>query len=124
MNKLKCVLGICMVLLAVVCVVTCPDKEAHVTVIKDRFSAALLSPSGDDGEVSGWDKFKSMIGTSVLEFMIDNELQVDNYFVLSVGRIPYDGESRVVSVGVLNHVFTMSEEEIAQAAEEASPELD
>lgn len=113
-----------LVLLAVVCVVTCPDKEAHVTVIKDRFSATLLSPSGDDGEVSGWDKFKSMIGTSVLEFMIDNELQVDNYFVLSVGRIPYDGESRVVSVGVLNHVFTMSEEEIAQAAEEASPELD
>lgn len=60
----------------------------------------------------------SMIGTGIGELVIDNMLKVDNYFVCSIGTITFDGETKVVSVGVLNHVFTPGKEDLKKAAAE------
>ena len=48
-----------------------------------------------------------MIGTGIAGLFLDGMLQVDNYFVCSVGRIKFEGEEYIVSIGVLNHVFTL-----------------
>ena len=48
--------------------------------------------------------------------VIDNMLKVDNYFVCSIGTITYDGETRGVSIGVLNHVFTPDEKDLKEVA--------
>ena len=60
----------------------------------------------------------SMIGTGIGGLVIDNMLKVDNYFVCSVGTITYEGETKIVSVGLLNHVFTADDEDVMEASED------
>ena len=50
--------------------------------------------------------------------VIDNILNVENCFVYSIGTITYNGEPRIVSLGLLNHVFTVDEEKARQMAGE------
>ena len=60
---------------------------------------------------------------------IDNMLMVDDYFICSIGTVSYGGETKVVSVGIFNHVFTASADKLAEEAAEvhqslpAAPEL-
>ncbi len=97
------------VLLSCVCAITCPDKDDHVEALKNVINDALteeLSQKADaDNELVS---LGAMIGTGIGGFALDNMLQVDNYFVCSVGRINYDGEKHTISIGILNHVFTPS----------------
>ena len=62
--------------------------------------------------------FGSMLGTGLAGLVIDNMLKVDNYFVCSIGRITYEDETNIVSVGILNHVFTASAEDVKANVEE------
>ena len=69
-------------------------------------------------EEAGWAMLGSMIGTGIGGLVIDNMLKVDNYFVCSVGTITYEGETKIVSVGLLNHVFTADDEDVMEASED------
>lgn len=95
-----------------ICIVTCPDKESHSTALKEAMNMALTEEFSDGGSDAEVVMFGSMIGTGLGGLVIDNLLKVDNYFVCSVGSITYDGETKVVSIGVLNHVFTPILEDI------------
>ena len=46
--------------------------------------------------------------------IVKNNMEVDNYFLFSVGK----AGDNVVSVGVMNHVFTISKEELQKKLEE------
>ena len=105
--------------LACVCVVTCPDKSAHSEALKELLNTVMteeLNKSVETEEDAGWAMFGSMIGTGLGGLMIDNMLKVDNYFVCSVGTMTFDGETKIVSVGLMNHVFTIPEDEAREAA--------
>ena len=49
-------------------------------------------------------------------------LVVKNYFVVSVGRIDYDGQERIASIGVFGHVFTVDKEDIVKVLQQAEQE--
>ena len=98
------------------CVVTCPDKASHTAALKEVLNTALTEELSSSGSDAGLVMFGSMIGTGLGGLVIDNMLKVDNYFVCSVGTITYDGETRVVSIGVMNHVFTPDENDLKKAA--------
>jgi hypothetical protein len=105
------------ILLAVagICVVTCPDKEAHSDALKDLLNTMInseFSKGIETEEDAGFAALGSALGTGIGGWIIDNMLTVENYFVCSVGYVTYDGETRAVSLGVLNHVFTPDEEQI------------
>lgn len=105
-------------LLAGLCVATCPDKEAHTEALKEVVNAHITAELSDEigGEYSeGLVSIGSMIGTGIGGLVIDNMLRVDNYFVCSIGTIELEGERKVVSVGVLNHVFTASDPDAVRA---------
>lgn len=105
--------------LACVCVVTCPDKSAHSEALKELLNTVMteeLNESVETEEDAGWAMLGSMIGTGLGGLMIDNMLKVDNYFVCSVGTMTFDGETKIVSVGLMNHVFTIPEDEAREAA--------
>ena len=105
--------------LACVCVVTCPDKSAHSEALKDILNTVMteeLNKSVETDEDAGWAMLGSMIGTGLGGLMIDNMLKVENYFVCSVGTMTFDGETKIVSLGLLNHVFTIPEDEAREAA--------
>jgi hypothetical protein len=50
--------------------------------------------------------------SGISEFIIDRKLSVENYFLFSIGKFTFDGETNIVSFGILNHVFTGLNEDI------------
>lgn len=107
-------------ILSLVCVVTCPDKNAHSEALMKLFNVAyqaeLAEITTDKNE--GWMMLGSALGSGIAEYIIDKQLIVDNYFVCSIGRFNYDGEENIVSLGVLNHIFTKSEEDLLREMED------
>lgn len=107
--------------IAAVGVVTCPDKQAHKDAIMSLFNSKLNQElSGEDDGVA---IFGAAIGSRIIEVVIDNRLDVKNYFVFSLGQLEKDGGPQTISIGVLGHVFTTSKEEFSKSFDEAAEEL-
>ena len=100
-----------LLILGGVCVATCPDREAHSEALKDLVNQVITAELSGEEEDADLVMFGSMIGTGLSGLVIDNMLNVEDYLVCS-------GETHVVSVGLLNHVFTIDEEKAAQIAGE------
>lgn len=107
--------------LSLACVVTCPDKEAHSEPLVRLFNVAcqtkLAAITTDENELLMM-ILSSALGSGIAEY-IDKHLIVDNYFVCSVGRLNDAGEEKIVSLGVLNHIFIMSEEDLLRELEDS-----
>ena len=54
----------------------------------------------------------ALFSGSISKLVINNSVEVDDYFLFSVGKFEYEGKSNVVSVGVLGHVFIVSKGKI------------
>lgn len=84
--------------------ITCPDKSRHKEAIMKEVKEAVRTEfSSDDGVIG---MFGNMLTGGIIGIAIDNTLDVDYYGVCSVGRIGLDDKSKVVSFGILGHVFT------------------
>lgn len=68
-----------LVIIAGVCVVTCPDKAAHCKALKDVLNTVLTEELSSDESDADLVMFGSMIGTGLGGLVIDNMLKVDNY---------------------------------------------
>ena len=113
----KLLLLIVILAIALVGVITCPQKEAHKDALMKLVNVALdteLSKHAETEEEIGFAMLGSVIGSGIIEIVVDKKLLVDNYFVCSIGRVVFEGEEKIVSVGVFNHVFTMSEEKLKE----------
>lgn len=103
---------IVLILIVAVSVITCPSKEMHKDAIQTTLKNAITKDF-DSSSNKLADAFLMNIGSALTDFALDGTLTADNYFVCSVGKIGLTEEKqKVVSVGVFNHVFTISEEEI------------
>ncbi len=103
--------------LAAVCIVTCPDKQAHKDAIMPVLNYTLNQQMGklpDDG----WRAIGASVGTKILEMGIDNLLEVKNCFVCSIGQIQHEDGNETISVGILGHVFTVSKEHFSEVFDE------
>lgn len=113
----KLLLIIVIIAIALVGVITCPQKDAHTDALMKLVNVALdteLSRNAETEEELGFAMLGSVIGSGIAEIVIDKKLLVDNYFVCSIGRIVFEGEEKVVSVGFFNHVFTMPEDKLKE----------
>lgn len=97
-------------------IATCPNEQAH----KDRISTVVkqgvgLSVNGTDDSMKGLGAFVQLLGGGIAEYAFDQMLEVNNYFIFSVGTVTMDGETKPMTIGVLGHVFTtISKEEVAE----------
>ena len=93
--------------LAGVCIISCPKHDEHSKALTQEINSAIDSKfskeAESDNEIA---VFASTLCSALSGFIIDKKLSVDNYFLFSVGKINLDGETKVISIGVLNHVFT------------------
>ena len=101
--------------LLVAMVLTCPKKEQHVNVLTEKFSYLLTESSGTDKDAN---ILGAMIGGAIAKQVINAYLIVDDNVLFSVGRLEYKGENRVVSVGALGHIFTISNNELKHRVEQ------
>lgn len=100
--------------LIVLLISTCPDKKSHTEALSEGITEVLSDKLQSTGiQVSVSDNpilkgFFSELGASIVD--------VDNYFIFSLGKINLAGEEQVVSFGICGHVFTFNDKIVQQAA--------
>ena len=102
------------VIISATCVVTCPDKEAHTEALMDVLTDVVEEKMGDEMNENALSMVVSSAALGIGKMVVKNNMEVDNYFLFSVGKA---GEN-TISVGVMNHVFTISKEELLKKMEE------
>lgn len=112
-----------LVAVAVAMFVTRPDKQAHEEAIKSVMSQAIsetcdsLTKADDDLGMALVSNIGSAMATTVTDELVEKLLVVDDYGVVTVGRIGLDDDKQPVSLGVLGHVYTVDKETVKSAAQ-------
>lgn len=102
------------VIIAGAMVITCPDKSRHIEAVEE-----IIDNSISQDETGMAVLFSALGGKRLILNVIDPFFNVDNYFIVSIGRIRLDeNESKTISVGVLGHVFTIDKERAKHILEE------
>ena len=117
-TKLLITLLILVILLGILAV-TCPSRQDHKDAIasssrewvKEKIESADQM-GGLGGLTSVFSGVIEWISGKGIDYAIDEYLDVDNYFVCSVGRIRVGDNPKTVSLGVLNHVFTFDKGDV------------
>ena len=99
---------IVLVILAGVMLFTCPEEEKHI----EKMTQEIVKSSQENNEDSGLlesigNAIAGTISEAVVKVYVKSQLKVDNYYVLNIGKMYYDGEKRVVTIGAFNHVFCL-----------------
>ena len=96
-----------LVVIAVTLMMTCPDKTAHYEAVKGIASEVI----NDEIKESKIEETMASIGTvvaiNVVDAYLKSNLMVRDHTFYNVGVITYEGDFRMISVGVFNHVFTI-----------------
>lgn len=103
------------VVIAFALTVTCPTREQHCEAVAGEISAAISQSNGASGF---WGMFSNIFASGVVNMAVSQFLDVDNYYLFSIGTINIEGKSRAVSFGILNHVFTFDNDYIREALNE------
>lgn len=107
-----------LVMVVLAMVVTRPDKKAHEEALTDVISQAVSetcdSLSDADDGVGGLalSAVSTTMASTLTGEVVHQLLSVDDYGVVTVGRIEFAGQSHPVSVGVFGHVFTADKDTI------------
>lgn len=122
MKKIGC-LSLLLIALLVVAFFTCPPKEKHVEKIASTVSNVV------DDETRGLGKFAislidELTGKDIVKRSVDKVITVDDYSLLSLGKVEWQGKEHITSVGIFGMVFTMPEEMIKDKLRKAIKKLD
>lgn len=107
--------GLSILALLVVMAVTCPDKDKHTKAVADSLS--VIFNDHVDADSDDWDMLGAMLGNKLVSALLQNNMYVDNYVIFNIGRLSFNGEDKAVSVGMFNHVFTSSREQVRKNLE-------
>jgi hypothetical protein len=87
-------------------ILTCPNKDDHKIAVVAKITEAIKNDSINANNYSK-EFLGGIVVSKIIEVAADNILSVNNYFVFSLGTIHYNGDQRVVSFGILHHVFCL-----------------
>jgi len=95
-------------ILAGVMLFTCPEDEKHV----EKLTQEIVNSSQENNEDAGilesiGNAITGTLSETVVKVYVKSQLKVENYYVLNVGKMYYDGEKRVVTIGAFNRVFCL-----------------
>lgn len=97
-------------ILAGVMFFTCPEEEKHVDKLTQEIVASTNDQKDDAESNIIEDIGNAIAGTlseKVVHLYVKSQLKVENYTLLNVGKMNYDGEKRVVTIGAFNRVFCL-----------------
>lgn len=97
--------------IAIVAILTNPNQDRHKEVIKNKLNSYMqksikqnLPETDNDWEQVG-QVFGMMLGGALADRIIDNLVSTDNYVLFSTTKISWEGETRIIGVGVFGNVF-------------------
>lgn len=94
---------------------TCPTKKDHKKELRDDITELIskeLESQNIKNDLTGNPEFKDMI-----ENLAVAAVDVDNYFLFSIGKVDLGGKEQVVSFGIGGHVFTFNDKVVRKAAD-------
>ena len=92
---------------------SCPEKKDHTEALSDSVTQIL----GEQGPGFDASMISSIPGfDGVMQLLGDNMVDVDSYFLFSLGRMELNGEEQIVSFGIGGHVFTFNDKIVKQGA--------
>ncbi len=110
------------IVLLIAMTLTCPKKMDHQAALRNTLREIVNTKIDEVAENEQMDAsastFTKMVGQMAItqfgDVAIDQLLSVDDYVLFSVGHLKYGQADRIVSLGLLNHVFTPSTEDISE----------
>ena len=79
---------------------TNPSKTKHVEAIHTELMKVLEQQGGSEATVY------ASLGAGIIDKVLVSKLDVSNYFIFSIGSLQDGTKSKMVSFGILGHVFT------------------
>ena len=110
MKKFLIFLGV-LVVLGLALIATCPNRDAHREAVKSVLSAAINAEMDQSGIEETTAAIGTMLAVSAIDSYLNANLVVRDRTFYNVGVVSYEGEFHMISVGVFNHVFTISEDD-------------
>ena len=92
---------------------SCPDKKDHTEALSDSVTQ-IIGEQVPGLDVSLLNSIPGMDG--VMSLIGDNFVDVDNYFLFSLGKMDLGGKEQVVSFGICGHVFTFNDKIVKESA--------
>jgi hypothetical protein len=115
----KYLLIIIVLLVAVLMVLTVPDKAKH----KEAMMEAINEYVEEEAVDKLGDNVLARLGKGVIvktvETALNSKLKIDNYYLFNKTYVRLDGEDQMLSLGMFGHVFTFDKEMIREKLEEA-----
>lgn len=107
-----------------ICAITCPGKQDHKEAVVSLVNHKIRKDLSKSGAAGCFALLGSMIGSTISETTIENMLEVKDCFIFSLGQLYTNDGVTTVSVGVLGHVFTASNETFSKAMDECNDLFD
>lgn len=108
--------------LALVMKVTVPSMEKHKEAAVEQVTKFVEEQMMQNEEVDGYleaygidkdetHRFLSENGIykSMVTYLVENSLFLEDYFVCNVGKFQYEGEIYPLTLGLFNHVFVLTD---------------
>lgn len=115
-------IGIIVIVAVVAMAKTVPDKKAHkeamMEAVKEYVDEEATERMGDNVLT---DLGKGIV-TKTIEVALNSKLEVDNYLVCNTTHVKMDGETQILSLGILGHVFTFDKQMLRDALEASAKE--
>lgn len=115
----KYLLIIIVLLVAVLMVLTVPDKAKH----KEAMMEAINEYVEEEAVDKLGDTVLARLGKGVIvktvETALNSKLKIDNYYLFNKTYVRLDGEDQMLSLGMFGHVFTFDKEMLREKLEEA-----
>ncbi|MCW3086247.1 MAG: hypothetical protein JWP12_3613 [Bacteroidetes bacterium] len=96
-----------------IAVITNPNEDRHKSAVKSKILSLTLTlqkPVDEMGDVNSplaqaGMGLGSMIGGAIVEQLVNTCVSEDNYVLFSLTKITWNGETRIIGVGVFGNVF-------------------
>lgn len=106
-------------LVAVLMTQTVPDKKAHKEAMMKAVKELVDEEAEERGlKDNGLTRLGKGIVNKAIEAALGTKLKVDNYYLFNTTHIRMKGNDKLLSVGLLGHVFTFDKKMLREALEE------
>lgn len=100
------------VAIGVLLIATCPDHNAHQAAIKSVVSEVINAEMDKQSNILSTElaSISTMLTVNMADSYLNTNLIIRDHTLFNIGYINVDNDLRMISFGILNHVFTIDKE--------------
>lgn len=111
---------IIVLLLAVIAIMTRPDKQAHKEAMMKAVKEYVDEEAANKGLAdNGITRLGKTIVNKAIESALNSKLKVDDYFLFNTTHVKMGEEQKMLSLGLFGQVITFDKDMLREALEEA-----